>query len=104
MAHEIKTVTPIQLTIDRLKNKYSNIINSDEKNNFNKHLKTIHKQITQIESLMNNFRFCQNAKTGFKINLSNIIKKNNLLNQIDDSIKLIIMKIMSILFLVIANK
>ncbi len=92
LAHEIKNpLTPIQLTIDRLKNKYSNIINSDEKNNFNKHLKTIHKQITQIESLVNEFSdFARMPKPVFKkINLSNIIKENiNLLNQIDDSIKI----------------
>ena len=92
LAHEIKNpLTPIQLTIDRLKNKYSNIINSDEKNNFNKHLKTIHKQITEIENLVNEFSdFARIPKTVFKkINLSNIKKKNiNLLNQIDDSIKI----------------
>jgi len=92
LAHEIKNpLTPIQLTIDRLKNKYSDIINSDEKNNFNDHLKTIHKQISQIENLVNEFSdFARMPKPVFKsINLLSIIKDNiNLLNQIDDSIKI----------------
>ena len=36
LAHEIKNpLTPIQLTIDRLKNKYSNLISTSEKNSFN---------------------------------------------------------------------
>ena len=38
LAHEIKNpLTPIQLTIDRLKNKYSDIVNTNDKNNFNNH-------------------------------------------------------------------
>ena len=39
VAHEIKNpLTPIQLTIDRLKNKYSEMINTSDKNNFNEKL------------------------------------------------------------------
>ena len=54
LAHEIKNpLTPIQLTIDRLKHKYSESIKSSDKNNFNDNLKTIIKQIKQIENLVN---------------------------------------------------
>ena len=92
LAHEIKNpLTPIQLTIDRLKNKYSNIINSDEKNNFNKHLKTIHKQITQIESLVNEFSdFARMPKPLFRENdLFDLINSNIiLLQELDKSIKI----------------
>ena len=56
LAHEIKNpLTPIQLTIDRLKNNYDKLININEKSNFDNHLKTIIKQIKQIESLVNEF-------------------------------------------------
>ena len=92
LAHEIKNpLTPIQLTIDRLKNKYSSIVSSDEKNNFNDHLKTINKQINQIENLVNEFSdFARMPKPVMKkINLLNIITENiRLLNQIDTSIKI----------------
>ena len=92
LAHEIKNpLTPIQLTIDRLKNKYSNIVNLEEKNNFNDHLKTIKKQINQIENLVNEFSdFARMPKPVFKkVNLLTIIKDNiSLLNQIDDSINI----------------
>jgi len=90
LAHEIKNpLTPIQLTIDRLKNKYSNMFNEEKKNNFNNHLKTIHKQIDQIESLVNEFSdFARMPKPILKKNnLLDIIKDNlNLLNEIDKTI------------------
>ncbi len=92
LAHEIKNpLTPIQLTIDRLKNKYSDIINSDDRNNFNENLKTIIKQIKQIENLVNEFSdFARMPKPILKENeLVDIIKENiNLLNEIDLSIKI----------------
>jgi len=92
LAHEIKNpLTPIQLTIDRLKNKYSTIIDSDEKNNFNDHLKTIGKQINQIENLVNEFSdFARMPKPILKkVNLLSIVNENiTLLNQIDNSIKI----------------
>ena len=51
LAHEIKNpLTPIQLTIDKLKNKYSEMINTSDKNNFKENLETIIKQIKQIEN------------------------------------------------------
>ena len=40
MAHEIKNpLTPIQLTIDRLKSKYSEYLNDDDKEKFKENLK-----------------------------------------------------------------
>ena len=87
LAHEIKNpLTPIQLTIDRLKNKYSNILNSSDKDNFNDYLKIIIKQIKQIENLVNEFSdFARMPKPIFKNNdLINIINENiKLLNEID---------------------
>ena len=92
LAHEIKNpLTPIQLTIDRLKNKYSKIINSSDKDSFNEYLKTIIKQIKQIENLVNEFSdFARMAKPIFKENnLINIINENiKLLNEIDLTINI----------------
>ncbi len=92
LAHEIKNpLTPIQLTIDRLKHKYSNLINEKDEKNFNDHLETIHKQIDQIEGLVNEFSdFARMPKPILKkTNLLTVIKENlNLLNEIDDTIKI----------------
>ena len=55
LAHEIKNpLTPIQLSIDRLKDKYSNKL-SAEKLEFENYLKTINNQIKVIEHLVNEF-------------------------------------------------
>ncbi|PDH20108.1 MAG: two-component sensor histidine kinase [Pelagibacterales bacterium MED-G40] len=55
LAHEIKNpLTPIQLSIDRLNEKYSNQISKD-KENFINYLKTISRQIKDIENLTNEF-------------------------------------------------
>ena len=83
LAHEIKNpLTPIQLTIDRLKNKYSKALNFPDKDNFNDHLKTIIKQINQIENLVNEFSdFARMPKP--------ILKKNNLITIINENIKLL---------------
>ena len=90
LAHEIKNpLTPIQLSIDRLKNKYSQMINLSDKDNFNDYLKTIVKQIKQIENLVNEFSdFARMPKPIFKKNdLINIINENiKILNEIDLSI------------------
>ena len=52
LAHEIRNpLTPIQLTIDRIKNKYSGSLSEDEKNKFQENLKIIDNQIKQIENL-----------------------------------------------------
>ena len=87
LAHEIKNpLTPIQLTIDRLKNKYSKKIEEHEKDDFSKSLKIIGKQINQIENLVNEFSdFARMPKPILKNNnLVPLIKDNiNLLNELD---------------------
>ena len=83
LAHEIKNpLTPIQLTIDRLKTKYSELSSSSEKDSFHTYLKTINKQIKIIENLVNEFSdFARMPKP--------IFKKNDLINIINDNIKLL---------------
>ena len=55
LAHEIKNpLTPIQLSIDRLQEKYSPKID-DNKEEFIKYLETINRQIKDIENLVNEF-------------------------------------------------
>ena len=92
LAHEIKNpLTPIQLTIDRLKNKYEKSIASNETENFNNYLKTIVKQINQIENLVNEFSdFARMPKPVFNKNKIVEIVKNNisLLKVIDNSISI----------------
>ncbi len=83
LAHEIKNpLTPIQLSIDRLKEKYTNQIDSNEKINFEENLKIINNQIIQIGNLLNEFSdFARMPKP--------IFKKNNLIEIIKDNIKLL---------------
>ena len=83
LAHEIKNpLTPIQLTIDKLKSKYSEKIEDHEKDDFSQSLKIIGKQIKQIENLVNEFSdFARMPKP--------ILKDNNLVSLIQDSIVLI---------------
>ena len=83
LAHEIKNpLTPIQLTIDRLRDKFSEALSSDQKLNFTDSLKIIDKQIKQIENLVNEFSdFARMPKP--------ILKNNNLINIIDDNLKLL---------------
>ena len=92
LAHEIKNpLTPIQLTIDRIKNKYSNKINEADKIKFEEYLKTIIKQVNEIEHLVNEFSdFARMPKPILKENnLFDILSNNiNLLNQIDLSISI----------------
>ena len=92
LAHEIKNpLTPIQLTIDRIKNKYSDQILKEDQNNFNDNLKIINNQIKQIEKLVNEFSdFARMPKPVFnKHNIIDIIQANiKLMNEIDLSIKI----------------
>jgi len=92
LAHEIKNpLTPIQLTIDRLKNKYTNTIDSNNRNDFSNHLKNIIKQIRQIENLVNEFSdFARMPKPIFKKNnLIDLLNQNLLLmRELDTSIKI----------------
>ena len=92
LAHEIKNpLTPIQLTIDNLKTKYLPNIENVRKEKYLNNLKTILKQINQIENLVNEFSdFARMPKPLFKPNnLDSVIKDNiNLVNKFDSSVKI----------------
>jgi len=78
LAHEIKNpLTPIQLSIDRLRTKYSSKIGSDSKD-FEKYLETINRQIKDIENLVNEFsNFARMPRPIFKkINIVDIINRS----------------------------
>tara|TARA_A100001011_G_scaffold52033_1_gene50090 strand:- start:3810 stop:5609 length:1800 start_codon:yes stop_codon:yes gene_type:complete len=83
LAHEIKNpLTPIQLTIDRIKNKYSDKFSKDDEDNFKENLKIINNQIKQIENLVNEFSdFARMPKP--------TIKRNDLVSLLNESIKLL---------------
>ncbi len=91
MAHEIKNpLTPIQLTIDNLNSKYLPDLNEDKKIKYQDNLKTILKQIKQIENLVNEFSdFARMPKPLIKSNdLIKVLSENiKLLKKIDASIK-----------------
>ena len=82
LAHEIKNpLTPLQLTIDRLKNKYTEHIIEKDQVNFKENLKIINNQIKQIENLVNEFSdFARMPKPVFK--------NHDLIPILDESIKL----------------
>ena len=83
LAHEIKNpLTPIQLTIDRIKTKYLNQLDNKDKSNFEENLKIINNQIKQIGSLVNEFSdFARMPKP--------ILKNNDLLQILRENIKLV---------------
>ncbi len=93
LAHEIKNpLTPIQLTIDRLKTKYVDQLNDNDKSNYKDNLKIINNQIKQIEKLVNEFSdFARMPKPIFyKNNLITLLKENiKLLQELDNSIEII---------------
>ncbi len=90
MAHEIKNpLTPIQLTIDNLNSKFLPDISGEKKIKYQNNLKTILKQIKQIENLVNEFSdFARMPKPHFKNNdLIKVIDESiDLLKKIDNSI------------------
>ena len=92
LAHEIKNpLTPIQLSIDRIKEKYIKQVDKNEKDNFEENLKIINNQIKQIGNLVNEFSdFARMPKPVLKKNdLIKIIHENiKLLSEIDPSIKI----------------
>ena len=79
LAHEIKNpLTPIQLSIDRLKDKYlKKILSENDKENFENYLKTINRQINNIEHLVNEFSdFARMPKPVLKkISINEVIKR-----------------------------
>tara|TARA_B100001027_G_scaffold102965_1_gene70811 strand:- start:348 stop:2120 length:1773 start_codon:yes stop_codon:yes gene_type:complete len=90
MAHEIKNpLTPIQLTIDNLNSKYLTDLPNEKKQKYQDNLKTIIKQIKQIENLINEFSdFARMPKPHIKNNdLIKVLNENiELLKKIDSTI------------------
>ncbi len=86
LAHEIKNpLTPIQLSIDRIKEKYLNKI-TDDKENFSNYLITINKQIKDIEHLINEFSdFARMPKPVFKkISMDQLVSRAINLNELSE--------------------
>ena len=83
LAHEIKNpLTPIQLTIDRIKTKFTDQIKSNDQDGFKENLKIINNQIKQIEKLVNQFSdFARMPKP--------ILMENDLVTLFSDNIKLL---------------
>jgi len=78
LAHEIKNpLTPIQLSIDRIREKYLDKL-EDKENNLSSYLNTITKQIKDIEHLVNEFSdFARMPKPILKkININNLILRS----------------------------
>ena len=78
LAHEIKNpLTPIQLSIDSLREKYKNKLTSESKD-FERYLETINRQIKDIEKLVNEFsNFARMPRPILKkIDIMNLIKKS----------------------------
>jgi len=90
LAHEIKNpLTPIQLTIDNLNSKYLNTVDIEKRDKYKKNLLTIHKQIKQIENLVDEFSdFARMPKPLLKKNnLNQLINENiNLINKLDKDV------------------
>jgi len=87
LAHEIKNpLTPIQLSIDRIREKYLPKIN-DKDNNFSEYLNTVAKQIKDIEFLLNQFSdFARMPKPIFKkINLNKLIYRSVSLHKLSNT-------------------
>ena len=83
LAHEIKNpLTPIQLTIDRIKTKYLHQIESKDKSSFEDNLKIINIQIKQIGNLVNEFSdFARMPKP--------VLIENDLIEILNDNISLV---------------
>ena len=83
MAHEIKNpLTPIQLTIDNLNSKYLPNLSEEKKEKYQANLKTILKQIKQIENLVNEFSdFARMPKP--------LVKNNDLIKVLNENIELL---------------
>ena len=78
LAHEIKNpLTPIQLSIDSLREKYKNKLTNEGKD-FEKYLETINRQIKDIEKLVNEFsNFARMPRPILKkVDLVELIKKS----------------------------
>ena len=77
IAHEIKNpLTPIQLSIDSLKEKYSDQL-KDKSKSFDNYLSTINRQIKDIEKLVNEFSDFARMPSPIlkKINISKVLER-----------------------------
>ncbi len=82
LAHEIKNpLTPIQLSIDNLREKYKKKLSNDSKD-FEKYLETINRQIKDIEKLANEF-------SNFARMPRPILKKIDIVQLVNKSLQLI---------------
>ncbi len=82
LAHEIKNpLTPIQLSIDNLREKYKKKLSNDSKD-FEKYLETINRQIKDIEKLANEF-------SNFAGMPRPILKKIDIVQLVNKSLQLI---------------
>ena len=92
LAHEIRNpLTPIQLTIDKLREKYSSLLKEKDSENFKDNLKIINNQIKQIGNLVNEFSdFARMPKPTLRENnIVSLLKENvKLLKQLDNSIEI----------------
>ena len=87
LAHEIKNpLTPIQLSIDRIKEKYLTKID-DKDNSFSDYLNTIAKQIKDIEFLLNEFSdFARMPKPVLKkMNLNKLVSRSFNLHKLSET-------------------
>ncbi len=78
LAHEIKNpLTPIQLSIDSLREKYKNKLNNQSQE-FERYLETINRQIKDIEKLVNEFsNFARMPSPVFKkLDISKLINRS----------------------------
>ena len=95
LAHEIKNpLTPIQLSIDRLKEKYSHQL-KDKQNEFSNYLETINKQIKDIKKLVNEFSDFARMPSPIlkKIDIAEVIKRAiNFYEMSDQNLNLILKK------------
>ena len=97
LAHEIKNpLTPIQLSIDSLREKYSKRV-SEGKEDFVKYLETINRQIKDIETLVNEF-------SSFARMPSPIFKKINLLDVVNRAVEFMSMSSKSDINIIKKNK
>ena len=105
LAHEIKNpLTPLQLTIDRIKTKYTEQLTISDQDNFKENLKIINNQIKQIENLVNEFSdFARMPKPVFKNNdLTKILDETiKLSSEFDKSIEIILKKVVIKYYLIV---
>ncbi len=83
LAHEIKNpLTPIQLSIDRLREKYTSKIKEGNKD-FASYLETINRQIKDIENLVNEFsNFARMPRPVLKkININEVVERSMKLSE-----------------------